>query len=62
MCDHERCRALRGGCELGYCSTTLSKIAEALPNAPVIPGIDELMDTEITIVGERLAPSASLLR
>ncbi len=36
-------------------STTLSKIAEALRAAPVIPGIDELIDTELTIVGERLS-------
>lgn len=34
-------------------STTLSKIAEALRNAPVIPGIDELIGTELTVVGER---------
>jgi transcriptional regulator with XRE-family HTH domain len=31
-------------------STTLCKIAEALRQAPVIPGIDELIGTELTIV------------
>ncbi|HUY73728.1 MAG TPA: helix-turn-helix transcriptional regulator [Candidatus Dormibacteraeota bacterium] len=36
-------------------SATLCKIAEALRSAPVIPGIDELIGTELTIVGERLA-------
>lgn len=36
-------------------STTLSKIAEALRNAPVIPGIDELIGSQLTIVGDRLA-------
>ena len=36
-------------------STTLCKIAEALRKAPVIPGIDELIGTELTIVGERVA-------
>lgn len=31
-------------------STTLCKIAEALRKAPVIPGIDDLIGTELTIV------------
>jgi transcriptional regulator with XRE-family HTH domain len=35
-------------------STTLCKIAEALRSAPVIPGIDDLIGSELTIVGERL--------
>ncbi len=35
-------------------STTLCKIAEALRSTPVIPGIDELIGTELNIVGERL--------
>ena len=36
-------------------STTLCKIAEALRAAPVIPGIDELIGTELTFVEEGLS-------
>ncbi len=36
-------------------SATLSKIAAALRSAPVIPGIDELIGAQLTIVGERLS-------
>jgi len=36
-------------------SGTLSKIAEALRSAPVIPGIDELIGTQLTIVGDRVS-------
>jgi len=36
-------------------STTLCKIAQALRQAPVIPGIDDLIGAELSIVGERFA-------
>jgi transcriptional regulator with XRE-family HTH domain len=43
-------------------STTLCKIAEALRSAPVIPGIDELIGTELTIVASASPPEGNRLR
>ncbi|HUZ86001.1 MAG TPA: helix-turn-helix transcriptional regulator [Candidatus Baltobacterales bacterium] len=36
-------------------SATLCKIAQALRETPVIPGIDELIGTELSLVEERLS-------